>query len=163
MNRLLFKRATVAVVGSLLCSSPAFAQKMDSPYQPSTQIPPPAPQAAHVEIRQEPALEFARDDLAIIRWTINNPGGSDDHFAVVHYGTDPNKLSWTAKSHIRLNRNHPETIFRVRLDGLKPLTTYYYWVTSTGSDELSDGEKSPIERFTTPGPGERVVDFPQPK
>ena len=97
MNRLLFKRATVAVVGSLLCSSPAFAQKMDSPYQPSTQIPPPAPQAAHVEIRQEPALEFARDDLAIIRWTINSPGGSDDHFAVVHYDTDPNKLSWTAK------------------------------------------------------------------
>lgn len=121
MNRLLFKRATVAVVGSLLCSSPTFAQKMDSRYQPSTQIPPPAPQAAHVEILQEPALEFARDDLAIIRWTINNPGGSDDHFAVVHCGTDPNKLSWTAKSHIRLNRNHPETIFRVRLDGLKPL------------------------------------------
>jgi Purple acid Phosphatase, N-terminal domain len=163
MNRLLLKRATIAVVSTLLCSSSASAQKMDSPSQPSTQIPPPAPQAAHVEILQQPALEFARDDLAIIRWTINNPGGSDDHFAVVHYGTDPNNLSSTAKSHIRLNRNHPETIFRARLDGLKPLTTYYYWVMSTGSNELRDGERSRIERFTTPGPGERVVEFPQPK
>jgi Purple acid Phosphatase, N-terminal domain len=73
---------------------------------------------------------FSRDDLAIIRWTTNSPGGSDDHFAVIHYGTDPMKLSQTAKSHIRLNRGHPQTIFRVRLDGLKPQTTYYYTVTS---------------------------------
>ena len=68
-----------------------------------------------VEITQGPALEVARDDLAIIRWTTNNPGGTDDHFAVVYYGTDPKDLSQMAKSYIRLNRGHPETVFRVRV------------------------------------------------
>ena len=68
-----------------------------------------------VEITQGPALEVARDDLAIIMWTTNNPGGTDDHFAVVYYGTDPKDLSQMAKSHIRLNGGHPETVFRVRV------------------------------------------------
>ena len=72
-------------------------------------------------------------------------------------------MSWTAKSHIRLNRDHPETLLRVRMDGLKPLTTYYYRVTSMGNEDVSDGEKSDIEQFTTPGPGKRIVAFPQPK
>ena len=40
--------------------------------------------------------------------------------AVAHYGTDPKDLSQTAKNHIRLNHGHPETIFRVRMEGLKP-------------------------------------------
>jgi hypothetical protein len=148
------------MVGSLLCSSPTLAR---SPYQPATQAPPTGKKAPHVEILQGPALEFAREDLAIVRWTINNPGGSDDHFAFVQYGRDPQKLSWTAKSHIRLNRDHPETIFRVRIDGLKPLTTYYYRVNSMGSDDVRDGEKSPVEQFTTPAPGKRIVGFPQPE
>jgi hypothetical protein len=163
MRELVFQRAIIAVVGSLLYSSLAVAQSMGSPYQPSTKTAPPAEKAAHVEILQGPALEFARDDFAIIRLTINNPGGSDDHFAVVNYGTNPNKLSSTARSHIRLNRDHAEAIFRVRLDDLKSLTTYYYRATSTGSDDLGDGAKSTVESFTTPGPGERIVAFPQPK
>jgi len=61
--------------------------------------------------------------MAIIRWTTNNPGGSDDHFGVVYYGTEPERLSQMAKSHIRLNRGHPETVFRVRVRGLQPQTT----------------------------------------
>jgi hypothetical protein len=58
---------------------------------------------------------------------------------VIHYGTDPNDLSQTAKNHIRLNQSHPETIFRVRMDGLKPATTYYYEVTSIGYDGVTMG------------------------
>jgi Purple acid Phosphatase, N-terminal domain len=54
------------------------------------------------------------------------PAGPAEHFGVVHYGTDPKDLSQTAKSPIRLNMAHPNTIFRVRVDGLKPGTTYYY-------------------------------------
>lgn len=155
-NGLLFEGAVIGVVGSLISSSPAIAQ-------PATQAPSPAPKAAHVEILQGPVLEFAREDMAIIRWTINNPGGTDDHFAAVHYGTDPQKLNWTAKSHIRPNREHAETTFRVRIDGLKPFTTYYYQVTSMGGEDTGDGKNSPIEQFTTPGPGQRIVAFPQPK
>src|SRR6516165_4217140 len=103
MNRLLLKLAITAAAGSLLYSNPIGAQK----------------RAEHVEITKPPDLEIAHDDLAIIRWTSTNPGGDDEHFAVVHYGTDPKDLSQTTKSPIRLNRTHPETIFRVRIDGLK--------------------------------------------
>jgi Purple acid Phosphatase, N-terminal domain len=122
-----------------------------------TQELPPQNKAAHVEITQGPSLEMAIDGLSIIRWTSTNPAGSDDHFGVVHYGTDPKNLSETARSHIRLNRNHPYTVFRVRLTGLKPKTTYYYTVDSIGSGGKSDGAASAINQFTTPNPGERFV------
>ncbi len=149
MTRHFAKLAIVAIVGGVLSSSPAVAQ-----------ILPPAKQAEHVKIIKGPALEIALDNLAIVRWTSTNPGGDDDHFAVAHFGTDPSDLSQTAKSHIRLNRAHPETIFRVRIPGLKPQTTYYYWVTSMGGDGKSDGVKSAVNRFTTPGAGQRIVANP---
>ena len=152
MDKLLLRLAIAITLGGLSLG-PAIAQNY-TPYQPGP-ILPAANQAAHVEIVQGPVLEFARDDLAIIRWTTNNPGGSDDHFAVIQYGTDPANLSQTAKSHIRLNRGHPQTIFRVRVDGLKPQTTYYYTVTSMGSDGVGDGAESRVEQFTTPSLGQR--------
>jgi Purple acid Phosphatase, N-terminal domain len=152
MNRLLVKFAITAAVGTLFCSNPSVAQN-----------PPPAPRAAHVEITKGPELESANSWLAIIRWTTNNPGGDDDHFAIVHYGTDPKELSQTAKNHIRLNQGHPETIFRARLDHLEPETTYYYTVTSMGYDGQSDGVESPVNQFTTPAPGQVVNNYPQPK
>jgi Purple acid Phosphatase, N-terminal domain len=149
MNGLLAKRAIAGALGSLLLYSSALAQN-----------PPPAPKAQHVEILKGPALEIAHDDLAIIRWTINNPGGDDDHYSVIHYGTDPNDLSQTAKNHIRLNQSHPETIFRVRVMGLKPATTYYYKVTSMGADGVSDGVESSVHQFTTAAPGQVTSAFP---
>ena len=149
MNRLLLKLAITAAVGSLLSSNPTAAQLV-----------PDAKRAARVEITKGPALELADDHSAIIRWTTNNPGGSPVRYAVVHYGTDREDLSQMAKSQIRLNRGHPETIFRVRMAGLKPQTTYYYKVTSTESNGKSDGVESPINQFTTPGPGERIVAYP---
>ncbi|HUY86623.1 MAG TPA: fibronectin type III domain-containing protein [Acidimicrobiales bacterium] len=88
--------------------------------------------------------------MAIITWTSNNPGGTDEHFGVVHYGTDPEHLNLIAKSHIRLNQNHTDTVFRVRVDGLKPRTTYYYTVDSMQGDGKSDQVKSPVSHFTTP-------------
>jgi len=152
MNGLLVKLAITAAAGSLLYSSPIGAQ-----------IPPPQKKAEHVEITKAPELEIAHDDLAIIRWTSTNPGGDDEHFAVVHYGTDPKDLSQTTKSPVRLNRTHPETIFRVRIDSLKPQTTYYYKVTSMGSGGQSDGVESPVDHFTTPAPGQVTSAYPQPK
>jgi len=68
---------------------------------------------------------------------------------VVHYGTDPKNLSETAKSPIRLNRGHSDTIFRVRVDGLKSKTTYYYTVDSANADGTSDGVTSKVKTFMT--------------
>jgi phosphodiesterase/alkaline phosphatase D-like protein len=158
MNRLHVKLTTTAAVVGLLLSNSIAAK---SPYTAEEQLPP-AAQAARVRITHGPELESADDTSAIIRWTSNNPGGSDEHYGVVHYGTNPRELSQTAKSHIRLNRNHSYTIFRVRVDGLAPRTTYYYTVDSIEASGRGDGVKSAIRQFTTSGPGERVAaDQPQ--
>jgi phosphodiesterase/alkaline phosphatase D-like protein len=136
-NRVLM--LAVAACGSLLTSNPARAQLI-----------PPAKKAAHVEITQGPELESAKDLEVIIRWTSNNPGGSDEHFGVVHYGKNPADLSHSAKSHIRLNQGHAQTVFRVRVDGLEPHTTYYYKVDSEQANGTSDGVTSPVNKFSTP-------------
>jgi phosphodiesterase/alkaline phosphatase D-like protein len=138
MNKLLSTLA-VAVTSALLFSPPTAAQ-----------APPPAKQAKRVQITQGPALESATNNSVIITWKSNNPGGTDEHFGVVRYGLDPKNLSETAKSHIRLNRAHSYTVFRVRVDGLKPKTTYYYKVDSASAGgSSSDGVISPVKTFMT--------------
>jgi len=129
---------TVIATGSLFFPPPAAAQATS-----------PSKQTSRVHITKGPALESAHDDWAIITWTSNNPGGTDEHFGVVHYGADPKNLSESAKSHIRLNRAHSYTVFRVRIDGLTPKTTYYYTVDSVNARSASDGVASPVKTFMT--------------
>ena len=106
--------------------------------------------AARVQITRGPEIEMAKEHLTIIRWTTNNPGGSPVHYGMVRYGTDPKDLNQLAKNPIRLNPYHPTTVFRVRLDELKPGTTYYYTVESAEANGQNDGVKSPVRRFTAP-------------
>ncbi|MDB6147089.1 MAG: hypothetical protein JWO45_753 [Spartobacteria bacterium] len=136
MNKLVLI-LTVATA-TLLFSRPADAQVVA-----------PAKRAKQVQIAEGPALESAQDTSAIIKWTSNNPGGTDDHFGVVHYGSDPKKLSETAKSPIRLNQGHATTVFRVRINGLTSKTTYYYTVDSANADGSSDGVTSKVKTFVT--------------
>jgi len=126
------------MVGGALYITPAVAQ-----LSPTTK------KAASVEITQGPEIERADSYLTIVTWTTNNPGGSPEHYGVVHYGTDPKDLSQTAKSPIRLNPEHAETVFRVRVDGLQPKTTYYYTVDSMEANGTGDGVKSMVKHFTT--------------
>jgi len=138
VNRLLLNLAMTVIVGSQFYSTPAAAQ-----LSPTTK------KAESVKITQGPEIERADSYLTIVRWTTNNPGGSPEHYGVVHYGTNPNDLSQTAKSPIRLNPNHAETVFRVRIDGLQPKTTYYYTVDSMEANGTGDGVKSTVKHFTT--------------
>jgi len=46
-----------------------------------------------------------------------------EHYGVVHYGEDAKNLMQMVRSHVRSNQGHRYTIFRVRLDELKPRTT----------------------------------------
>ena len=110
---------------------------------------PTTPRAAHVQISQGPEIALAGGYLTVIRWTVNNPGGSPVHYGVVHYGTDPKNLSQTAKNPLRLNPHHSSTVFRVNLYDLPPKTTYYYKVDSIDSKGKSDGVTSPVKNFTT--------------
>ena len=144
-HRFFLPLAITVIAGSVLFSPSTAAQ---SGYEPK--ILPPARPAARVEITEGPELESVRNNTAIIRWTSNNPGGSDEHFGVVHFGTDAGQLSQMAKSHIRLNQNHAYTVFRVRVDGLKPQTTYYYTVDSMQPNGKSDGVKSSVHQFANP-------------
>ena len=145
MNRLYVILSIATLACCLVFSNSMTAQT--SAYSPK--LLPPAPKSARVQITQGPELELANDKSAIIRWTSNNPGGSDEHFGVVHFGTNPKEISQTAKSPIRLNQNHPYTVFRVRVDGLAPRTTYYYTVDSMAANGTSDGVKSTVNHFAT--------------
>jgi hypothetical protein len=148
MNRLHMKLATTAAA-SLLFSNLIVAQP--GSYSPKT-IPPPAKTAAHVQITHGPELELANphNNSAIIRWTTNNPGGTDQHRGVVHYGPNPKELNLTAKSPNHMNRTHPDMTFRVLVPDLKPKSTYYYTVESTQNTGKSDGVMSPVKSFSMP-------------
>ena len=137
MNRLLRKITIMVIVGGLLYSAPGLSQ-----VSPTTE------KSARVRITQGPEIE-RNDFVVIIRWTSNNPGGSPEHYGVVHYGISPNELSQTAKSPVRLNPSHSSTVFRVRMDDLKPRTTYYYTVGAMESNGKDDGLKSEVKQFTT--------------
>jgi Purple acid Phosphatase, N-terminal domain len=137
MNRFLLTVAMIAAAGSFALSKRATAQLL-----------PPAKKAAHVKILQGPEPERADTYLTIIRWTSNNPGGTDRHLGVVHYGTDPHNLDQVAKSPIQLNRFHTETVFRVRMPPLKLGTTYYYTVDEEEAGGQSDKLQSPVKSFT---------------
>jgi phosphodiesterase/alkaline phosphatase D-like protein len=145
MKRLYRNGVLFVLAAGLLLSWPAAAQL---PQYTAKNIPPPARKAARVQITEGPALELFRNNEAIIRWTSNNPGGTDEHFGFVKYGTDPHNLNLTAKGHIRLNQNHPYTVFRVRLEDVKPGTTYYYTVDSMEATGELDGVKSNVYHFT---------------
>src|ERR1700730_3500216 len=138
MNRLLLKLAMSVMVACLFYSTPAGAQ-----------VAPTTKKAESVKITQGPEIEQANSYLTIVRWTTNNPGGSPEHYAVVHYGTNPKDLSQTAKSPIRLNPSHSDTVFRVRIEGLEPGTTYYYKVDSMEASGKGDGVTSQVKTFKT--------------
>ncbi len=138
MNRLLLKLAMSMVAAGVFCSVPAAAQ-----------VAPTTKKAASVKITQGPETERTDSYLTIVRWTTNNPGGSPEHYGVVHYGTNPKDLSQTAKSPVRLNPGHSDTVFRVRIQGLQPGTTYYYKVDSIESNGKDDGVTSEVKTFKT--------------
>ena len=139
MHKMLLNFSMTIAAGSLLSSHPLVAQE-----SPTT------PRAAHIQITQGPEIEMAKEFLTIIRWTATNPGGSPVHYGIVHYGTDPKNLDQTAKSPLRLDPNHPTTIFRVRMVGLKAGTTYYYTVGAEGSDGTVDKMESKVQQFAIP-------------
>ena len=139
MNIVSKRLATVILTAVVLYCIPA-----------ASQLSPTTKRATQVKITKGPELELTRTNWAIVRWTSNNPGGSPEHYGVVHYGLHPENLSDTAKSPIRLNPAHSDAVFRVRVEGLQPRTTYYYMVSSIGADGKNDGVKSPVKHFTTP-------------
>jgi Purple acid Phosphatase, N-terminal domain len=101
------------------------------------------------QVNAIPVIESVTDTLAFISWSAQNPGGTILHYAVVHYGKDPNHLDLTAQSPTRINQAHKEMVFRVRVGDLQPQTTYYYKVSSKQADGIFDPATSAVNQFTT--------------
>jgi Purple acid Phosphatase, N-terminal domain len=101
------------------------------------------------QVNASPTLESVSDTLAFISWTTPNPGGTTLHYAIVHYGKDPNRLDLTAENPTRINAGHSEMVFRVRMRDLEPGTTYYYKVSSKQANGISDPATSAVNQFTT--------------
>jgi hypothetical protein len=101
------------------------------------------------QVNVSPTVESVADTFAFISWTTNNPGGTILHFAIVHYGKDPNHLDLKAVSPTRINPAHSDMVFRVRMKDLQPDTTYYYKVSSTQADGTSDPATSSVRQFNT--------------
>jgi cytochrome c peroxidase len=110
---------------------------------------PAVPHNVRNRIIRGPVIELAREQSTVIQWTTDNPGGSPVHYGIVDYGSRPNDLVEIAKSPVRLNPGHSYTVFRVRMNGLKPETTYYYRVDSMEADGARDRIISPVSKFTT--------------
>ncbi|MBX3156076.1 MAG: fibronectin type III domain-containing protein [Deltaproteobacteria bacterium] len=110
---------------------------------------------ARPAFRTPPALELAHHGIAVLRWSMDNPGGTDVHHGVVRFGDDPARLTQVARSPNRINRGHATTTFRVRLTGLRPGTTYYFRAAAVDGKGAPDGAESGLGTFTMPGAGER--------
>jgi Purple acid Phosphatase, N-terminal domain len=110
---------------------------------------PTTPQAKRASIIRRPMIELSKEHLAVISWVTRNLGGSPMHYGIVRYGTRPNHLTENAESPIRLDPDHSLTGFRVRLDNVKPRTTYYFTVDSTEFNGASDRIVSHVYKFTT--------------
>jgi hypothetical protein len=117
--------------------------------QPASQQSPAGKKAGRMRIIKGPALESAKDNSAIIRWTTNTGSSLIEH-SVVHYGTDPKTLDRRAESPNRWNQSLPYMIHRVSVMNLTPGTTYYYTVESVRGDGTPLGGKSnAVNKFTT--------------
>ncbi len=149
-NELLIPTPPLPPCASAICGVAPVPGPKQISENPRTQESPTTPDAARVRIIGGPRIELATDNITVIRWTTDNPGGSPVHYGVVRYGTIPRKLDLTAASPIRLNPDHSYTVFRVRMTGLKPETTYYYTVDSMGADGNDDEVNGSIQHFTTP-------------
>jgi phosphodiesterase/alkaline phosphatase D-like protein len=138
MNKLLPKMMMTVLVGGLFHATSAATKESFI-----------AERAARIRVTDGPAIERVDPRFAIVKWTSETPRGSPAHFGIVRYGTEPTNLNRTVKSPIRLNPGHSHTVFRVRLEGLNPRTTYYYAVDSMDANGKSDGVKRSVKHFTT--------------
>jgi hypothetical protein len=109
-------------------------------------------------VNVSPTVESVADTFAFISWTTCNPGGTILRYAMVHYGKNPNHLDLTATSPVRINPAHRDTVFRVRMNGLQPETTYYYWVSSTQADGNPDPVTSNVQEFKTQSANQMSAD-----
>jgi phosphodiesterase/alkaline phosphatase D-like protein len=112
----------------------------------ATAAPKRATKAQAVKITNGPRVEGTGPTWAVIAWTTNTGGSS-----VIHYGTNANSLSQTAKAAYADNDKTKAQNHRVHLKNLKPNTKYFFQVDSGQGEGTGTEAKSSVAEFTTKG------------
>lgn len=100
--------------------------------------------AEAVKIIDGPRVEGVGDTWAVIAWTTNTGGST-----IVRYGNDRNSLGQVAQAPYADNEKTNNQTHRVKLQNLKPNTTYYFVADSGQGEGTGTEAKSQVQQFTT--------------
>ncbi len=95
-------------------------------------------------ITHGPVVESTGSSWAMVAWSTDTGGSS-----IVRYGIDKSRLSETAEAPYAESKNGAGQTHRVKIDNLKPGTTYYFMVDSGQGQGTGTEAKSGVEQFTT--------------
>src|SRR5882724_1237541 len=114
----------------------------------------PAPQAGQdIRITNGPILEEVSGNAVVIAWSTDVPSSSR-----VWYATDKNNLTHVAEAPENGSKTH-----RVRIDNLRPNTTYYFQVESAQSrGNRGQGESAGVLSFQTLASGAQTAHNQRP-
>ncbi len=99
---------------------------------------------AAVKITNGPRVEGTGDTWAVVAWTTNEASSS-----IIRYGTSPNSLNQTAEASYADVENANKQTHRVRINNLKPHTTYYFMVDSGQGEGTGTEARSSVSQFST--------------
>jgi hypothetical protein len=105
-----------------------------------------AQRSAALQITDGPRVEGVGDTWAVIAWTTNTGGSS-----IIRYGTSGNSLTQTAMSPYADNEKSEHQTHRVKVENLRPGTTYFFIADSGQGEGTGTEAKSPVQQFTTKG------------
>ena len=96
------------------------------------------------QITNGPVIENVGSSWATVAWSTDVGGSS-----VVHYGTDRDRLTQMAETPYDVSKGDHGVTHRVKIDHLRPGTTYYYTVDSGQGQGTGTEARSRVEEFTT--------------
>ena len=135
------KKLTLLLASALLLSGLAIAQSQDEHGRAMADNRDRAPAE---KITNGPVVENVGNSWATVAWSTDTGGSS-----VVHYGTDRNRLSEMAETPYDVSKGDHGITHRVKIDHLRPGTTYFYVVDSGQGQGTGTEARSRVEEFTT--------------
>jgi hypothetical protein len=102
-----------------------------------------------LQITDGPRVEGVGDTWAVIAWTTNEGGSS-----IIRYGTSGNSLTQSAMAPYANDPNREHSTHRVKVENLRPGTTYYFIADSGQGEGTGTSARSGIQSFTTKGSSE---------
>jgi len=103
-----------------------------------------ADRAPAERITNGPVIEKLGDSWATIAWSTDVGGSS-----VVRYGMDRDRLTQMAEAPYDVSHGDHGVTHRVKIEHLRPGTTYYYVVDSGQGQGTGSEARSHVEEFTT--------------